>query len=231
MAADLHQCLSAVYEAIMAWLAQQACDEIGVDPVFAHLNGELRGLAVSMHSRRFGGPHLAQLTLVDIRAQATGERMSVTLTAVPDPSNPAPILGLDYVGFGQLLSLMALDLFPVDISYWTDAVRPQLLPFLEKAHKNLTIRKTPDFAKGIFSDCALIAAARETQLDLAVELAKTYLIIFGAVLPSEGAGAYAERQREWLLRMRDNKKEHSALAAIFGTETASQYLNDFLFSA
>lgn len=230
MAAELHQCLTAVYDAIETWLKQQACYETEVAPAFERLNGELRGHAVSMHSRRFGGPHLAQLTLVDIRSLATDERLSVTLTAVPAANKPAPILGLDYVGFGQTLSLMALDLFPVEPSYWTEAVRPQLLPVLEKAHETLTIRKIPDFAKAIFSDCALIAAARDTQLDLAVELAKTYLKIFGEVLPRESTGSYTERQREWLLRMRDNKKEHSALASIFGSETAFQYLHAFLFA-
>jgi len=229
--------LSELYIAIEDWISQLTLQEIEPDPIYRYLQGQIRGIKVNMRSRAFVGSALQRVTLVEMQTE-TGKRLSVTLTAMPHSASPLPILGLDYVGFQETLSLAALDWFPTDLFFWKTHCKTPLQALKRQAQAQLTQRKTPEFAQSAFSPQAIFAAAKPPQLAAAVQIAQQMLQGFTQIshiqplpLQAQQLEALQTRRQEWVQVMRNNKKEHSALAQIFGADLTKTYLEGFLFSS
>ena len=230
-----HQALSLCLEALAAELAtfpqQLGLYPVAIPPEFAHAAGVIGEMPIVMETQRYAAPWLEHFTLAVLR-DAHAQVLSVTVSAVPHCC-PLPILGLDYVAFRGMLSLVALDLCPTDQGFW-QAYAAAPLAHIHLQAQGLTARKVPTFTRGIFSPHAVFAAARPGQESVALDLAQQLLTLYlelprMSLADSEQADLLAMTLR-WRLAMRQNKKEQQALARIFGEDYAHRYLDDFLFA-
>ena len=228
--------------------------EQGVPLHLAELSGCIAGRQVKLQTRRYRGAGFSSLTTAIIAEEpATGAATdegarrgpmlrSLTVIGLPHLGSSLPILGMDLIALGGTLSLLALDLAPTEPTFWEERCRGILDQVHALAGAGVVPRKRPEFAASTFSQRALIAGARPEGVQPAIAAA-AFLLAESARLyapasltdgaaPSQDRDAdpLAERQRAWLQAERRNRKEHDALSRIFGTETARQYLEDFLFN-
>ncbi len=222
----------------------------------AQVDGILRGRAVRMTSQRYSGPGFAALTIAAITTQTEAPigladapsrtagspepatSVSLTVVGLPWPGSGLPILGMDLIALRGSLSLVAIDLAPTDHDLFQARCAPPLLRLQNRVAEAVVPRRPPAFTQGTFSSLALIAAARPGSeavvfdavlrfIDEAAELSRS-------ALPNP-PDLYAATQRDraaiarWLAAERQNRREHNALAQIFGEPFAERYLHGFLF--
>lgn len=197
---------------------------------YERLTGILGTRSLLLETRRFAHPALLHVTLAILSEGDTV--LAVTLYALPRPDSVLPILGLDYVAFGEQLSLAALDLAPMDQVFWEDRAKP-LLMGLQADMDGLLPRELPEFAAKVFSPIPLLVGAKTPAgCNRAVGHAISVLEAYFAWLESPPVAEIARpaRLKGWCRAMASNKKESGALSRIFGP-IAEDYLRAYLFSA
>lgn len=216
-----------------------------VAPAYRELAGSFAEARILMTSARYSGAGMESLTVSKITDEA-GRMRSLTVIGQPELGSKLPILGMDLIGLRGHLSLVAVDLSPTDDelfeSVWRHPLQSLLAANERLGPQKLTLRKRPDFCEGTFSTHAAILAARPGQEPLVTELLAAFLResarLFAQVtsvpeVPWPAARAQAARER--VLRWREaelrNRKEVSALAALFGPERTRSFLSEFLFES
>lgn len=234
--------LRAIVEAARsAWVDGAGLREQVVPAEFSHVSGSIGEQPVLLHTRRYAGDAIESLTLATIstvEASGTGRLCSATVIGLPGPRSLLPVLGVDVVAIRGALSLVALDLAPLDDDFFTAHAAP-ILREVGRLGAALPVRKRPEFADASFSPLALIAGARPGQ-EPAVVAATAHLLHASAALlgpaahldsgDRERAAAVQARNRAWRRAELQNRKEHNALARIFGAEFARRYGEEFLFA-
>lgn len=213
--------------------------EVTIPHDLALAHGLLRGTPVSLRTRRFVGPGFSPLSIARIQTEQ-GQVCSLTVVGLPPADTGLPILGMDLIALLGALSLVAVDLAPTDAHTWQADCEPVLLRLSQQTDSCLVPRKRPQFTVDTFSPRAVIAGARSGSewsvfCALVEFLQQTSDLWLRRVArePQCGQAAQAAEAcvQRWLAAEQQNRKEHNALAAIFGAAFAERYLNQFLFSA
>lgn len=211
---------------------------VPVPGTLAQARGMLRGSLVQMSTQRLCGAGFSSLTVAQI-ADQQGRPCSWTVVGLPQPEAGLPILGMDLIALQDRLSLVALDLAPTDRQSWEADCAPILARLHQQTQSVLIPRKRPDFAVDTFSSLAVIAGLRSGGEDALLGALVDFLQQTSDLwLSNQTKGPPVRRSqldtgpqiRRWLLAEQRNRKEHNALAMIFGAEFAAHYLHDFLFS-
>lgn len=242
----VERCLRAIGRCVQ----DQLIDAPGLQPVhvpadLADARGHMAGRALRLRTRRSAGGGWESLTLAEMTDEH-GRMQTLTVIGLPAHGSELPILGVDLIGLRGSLSLIALDLSPTDAQLYTAV----WAPLLSELHAQLRVlpgepvipRKRPEFAAHSFSPLALIAGVRSGGEHMITAPFCCFVQRLGAQLGRQGALAgngldperaslATERARRWCLAERQNRREQSALAAIFGAEFAQRYLDGFLFGA
>lgn len=220
-------------KATTAFVGRLALRPVALPPELAEVAGTLAGTPVTMRTQRYRGAQLAALTVAVIEVE---QRLcSLTVIGLPSAGTHCPVLGVDLIALRGTLALVALDLAPIGAEFWSARCSVILDAMHTLASPALLPRKRPDFTAEVFSDKALIGAARVGQEE-AVFAAVELLLERSAELfaPSSAARVdpkAAQRLTRWLAAERQNRKEHNALAGMFGAAFATRYLEQFLFGA
>ena len=226
-----------------AWLDVLFIQRLGLHEVtipqdLALAHGLLRGTPVSLRTRRFVGPGFSPLSIARIQTEQ-GQVCSLTVVGLPPTGGGLPILGMDLIALSGALSLVAVDLAPTDARTWQADCEPVLLRLSQQTESCLVPRKRPQFTVDTFSPRAVIAGARSGSewsvfCALVEFLQQASDLWLRSVLrePLCGQAAHAAEAcvLRWLAAEQQNRKEHNALAGIFGAAFAERYLNQFLFS-
>jgi hypothetical protein len=211
--------------------------EVELPAQLAAHSGRLGSAPVRLLTRRLAGAGLGALTIAYMVTEAE-TLVSATVIGMPARGSLLPILGVDVIAIGGTLSLVALDLAPTDEASFADLAAPILRALHEQTGAALVARKRPPFTAGVFSDLALIAAARPGQEELVATATCQFLRDYARLLgnprplaadPARAAAADARRHSYCAAEIR-NRKEHDALARLFGAEFARLYLEGFLFA-
>lgn len=200
-------------------------------PQLARRRGQIGDTPVELTTRRYTGPVLESLTFASI-SDADDRCRSLTLIGFPRPGSPVPILGVDLIAFRGALSLVALDYAPTSQSYWADVAAPILGEIRERALPPLKLRKRPDFTRDAFSELALIAASPRGTEDTACQAASSLFEAYLGLVkqsPSRPTQTGDRTVAQWCEAELRNRKEHDALARVFGPHFADAYLR-FLFT-
>lgn len=200
-------------------------------PQLARRRGQIGDTAVELTTRRYAGPVLESLTFASI-SDADNRCRSLTLIGFPRPGSPLPILGVDLIAFRGTLSLVALDYAPTSRSYWTEVAAPILEQVRKRALPELKLRKRPEFTRDAFSDLALIAASPRGNEDTACQAAWSLIEAYLELVkqsPSRAPQVEDRTVAQWCEAELRNRKEHDALARVFGPHFADAYLR-FLFT-
>ena len=214
-----------------AWIAAARLRGCPLAPALADMTGSLAAATLRLTTRRFTGADFESLTLATI-SDDQGLLRSVTLIGLP--AGLRPVLGVDLIGFGGALSLVAVDLSPTDRGVWERTAAAALQRLHAAVDEHVTPRKWPGFAHEVFSPRALIAGVRRgAEAPVLAAIAD-----FVAGLPADddeqadpGRLAQAREQaRAWRRAELANRKEHDALTRIFGAARAEAYL-ELLFGA
>ncbi|HEY0135288.1 MAG TPA: hypothetical protein VGB85_14485 [Nannocystis sp.] len=221
-------------------VAELAISELGLTrcpfpEALGALVGTHAGEPLRMHTRRWRGPGFVALTMATI-TDAAGQLRSVTIIGLPAAGCPGPIVGVDLIGLGGALSLVAVDLAPTDDVTWQTHAAAPLAALHTAVETHVVIRRRPSFADEVFSPRALIAGVRRGA-ELAV-LDAVASFIEHAVGPraspgkvaAERATAADDRVAAWCRAELRNRREHDALTRLFGAVPATAYL-DMLFGA
>lgn len=227
----IHDTLAPLRQHIQAWTADW--EQADLPQAYTLLSGRLDATPVQLKTHRRLTAGLLHLTWAELSETESGKLRALTLYALPRPESPLPILGFDYVGFGGMFNIAALDLAPLDASFWETHARP-CLAAIQEYKAGLIERKLPDFAKETFSPLPLVVAARgESACRLAVAHAISCLNIYAVWLqqawPPVDPEAGRQRLQKWCRAMASNKKEAGALARLFGP-VSEAYLQDYLFA-
>jgi hypothetical protein len=201
------------------------------------LSGSTAESQITLNTQRFAGARYDSLTVATL-ATEDGRLCSLTVVGLPSQTSRAPILGVDLIALRGVFSLIAVDLAPLDDAYWQVHSAP-LLSQLESDLSSLVVmRKRPLFTEGTFSPLALIAGGQkgqELQILAAVQVFLRSVAVQSAdrmvVTSREEMNVIHAKRERWLSAERQNRKEHNALARLFGPDLASEYLERFLFAA
>lgn len=232
MSAAIDGGLRAVLAAAGRWIEAVGMAPVPLPAGLDLLEGALGEAPLRLHTRRHVGGGFRSLTVASI---AGGDQLlrSATLIGLPEPDTLAPVLGVDLIGFGGALSLVAVDLSPTDDAAW----QARAAPLLDRLHaalaERVAPRRWPAFAAEVFSSRALIAGVRRGEeapvLAAIAEFVAGLAPVFAAASggdPREPArvAAAAARVLAWRRAELANRREHDALARIFGEATAAAYL-------
>lgn len=195
--------------------------------------GLLKGAPVELHTRCYASEEQGRLSLARI-VDSGGLTLSVTLVLIPASGVPAPLLGLDCVAFGPRMAIIALDLSPSCSSASNTHARELMHEARVLAQRELELRPLPEFAREVFSEHAVIASPPPAALPCVVELVDFVLghypeLLEQAIRAPRDPDVTPTVER-WLRQMRHNKREHGALARIFGEDFTADYLHDCLFA-
>lgn len=209
--------------------------EVAVPQPFQLLCGQLRDDRVGLRSRQYESRYYESITIAHIEDER-GSLRSVTVVGIPRAAFGLPIIGFDVIAVGGSLSLVALDLAPIDDEVWAKvAVGPLRRLHQPQSQGAYVVRNMPDFARGRFSAEAFIVGARPGRESEVIDLSCRFVEDVAHVMKNEAGMtssdplAAGERSVEWRRAELRNQKEHSALSRMFGRESASAYLRDFLF--
>ncbi len=233
--AGLRALLSELGRTIAGWELQAR----PLGPELERCSGKLGAEPVTLHLASARGAGWESFTLGAL-VDARGALRSVTACGLPERGRLRPIVGIDLVALGGRLSLIALDLSPLDDAFHAEHAAPLLRALRERA-SGLVLRKLPDFAVHSFSSLALIAGAppgcEQAGLDAAIALARgiaclpaldpeTRARTSAADARARSASARNEGCRE---AERRNRREAAALARMFGDLLAERILFEALF--
>jgi hypothetical protein len=212
--------------------------ETQVQPDLSDLAGSVRGVDCVMRTRVFTGATWRRWLVAVIR---TDDGRPASLTAIGFPaSSQRPILGIDLIGFGGRLPLVAIDALPVlgadDALARTCAGELQTL---RTALADWVVdRRRPEFATVGFSPDALIMGSRPGHESSVLHvLANALPALYASVCNASPTGhtdedgACAAAIVHWIAAERQNRREHDALARIFGEHAAERYLAEVLLPA
>lgn len=227
--------LCEVLAATRAWSATLGLRPAPLPGELARMDGELRGAPLRLETRREQGGPFASLTCATI-CGADGGLCSVTVIGMPADGSGGPVLGVDLIGLAGALSLVAVDLAPIDDPRWEERAAAPLVELHAAIGDGVVARRVPSFAQGVFSPRALIVGAQrgaEAPLlaavrDFIARLPEVYAE--GPMLAPARAAAARERVAAWCRAELCNRREHDALARIFGAGPAAAYLEQ-LFTA
>lgn len=226
----LHSGLAAVLAAAERLVAGLGLVEVPLPAGLARLRGHVRGETVELRTRSFTG-HVFEAIFIATISAGVGAPRSATVIALPAPGSLLPILGVDLIALGGALSLAAIDLAPVDDAAWSRDAEPLLLALHRRVEDRVIPRRWPAFAHRTFSRLALIGAGPRGDeaplLSAAADLVDAYGDLARA--PSEppapeSALAAHRRRRAWQAAELDNRREHDALARLFGADAAARFL-------
>jgi hypothetical protein len=226
--------LRGVRAALERLVAELRLSEREVPAPLQTLSGQLRDGAAELRTRRFGDDEWT-LTLAEIAVVADGSLRAVTAIGSRHGSL-APILGVDLVAIGGALSLIAVDLGPTDEAVWADEAEPVLAALHRATEGRVVARRWPAFALEVFSPRALLCGAHRgdeaTVLAAVAAFVTDAAPVLAASRPATAAriSAADQRRRRWHLAERGNRREHNALARMFGEGPAAAYI-DYLFPA
>lgn len=208
--------------------------EVEVPPTLRRIAGSVRDSPITMTVRRFVGGAFAALTVATI-VDLDGRPRAVTLIGTPSDDSLAPILGVDLVALGGSLSLVAVDLAPIDDEAWRAGE-----PLLDQLHRategRIVARRWPDFAAEVFSARALLAGVHRGHTSAVLREVAGFVVALAPIYAPAPAAEQARRDaarhrsRRWRLAERRNRREHDALSRIFG-ETSAAALVELLFPA
>lgn len=220
-------------KATTALVGRLALSPVALPKELAKAAGTLGGRDITMHTQRYRGAHLAPLTIAVLEQEE--KLCSLTVIGLPSAGAPSSVLGIDLIALRGVLSLVALDLAPMDADFWSahcssilDAVHTLVAPALLP-------RKRPAFAADVFSPQALIGGARVGQEESIFAATELLLVrtaeLLAQISPAVLSAGAAERLGRWLSAERHNRKEHNALSQMFGAAFATRYLDQFLFGS
>ena len=221
--------LERVLAAVNVWSGGLGLEAAAMPVGLERMTGEVRGVPVMMTTRRAQGGRFAALTCATIR-DAEGVLRSLTVIGMPAGGTPGPVLGIDLIGLGGALSLIAVDLAPVDGQVWEERAAAPLAGLHAALGEGAVARRWPEFAAEVFSPRAVIAGARRgAEAGLLAAVAGFVSCLPGvyapmAALPVARQVAADERVRAWRQAELRNRREHDALARIFGAGAAAAYL-------
>jgi hypothetical protein len=221
--------LRAVLAAAQRWIDAAKLDPAPLPGRLGELQGALGEANLRLSTRRHVGGGLAALTVAAIRDDQ-GRQRSATLIGLPDPATLAPVLGVDLIGFGGALSLVAVDLSPTDDEAWAGRAAPLLARLHAAVGDHGVPRRWPAFAAEVFSSQALIVGARRGAegpvLAAVADFVADVAAVFRGPVTSEPerVAAAAARVVAWRRAELANRREHDALARIFGPADAADYL-------
>jgi len=221
--------LRAVLAAAERWIGAARLDRVTLPGDLGELTGALGEVSLQLSTRRYAGGGFAALTVASIRDEL-GWLRSATLIGLPEPATLAPVLGVDLIGFGGALSLVAVDLSPTDDDAWAGQAGPLLARLHAAVGDHVVARRWPAFAAEVFSSQALIVGVRRGAeapvLAAVAEFVADVAAVFGGpCTPEPGrAAAVAARVLAWRRAELANRREHDALARIFGEVDATAYL-------
>lgn len=230
--------LSALQQDCASFLRDSSYTPVPIPAHFSEMKGTLRGEYITLNTRRFLGYHYRSITMAWIVRDSDGSVCSLTVIGLPTQDSGAPILGVDLIGLGGSLSLVAIDLAPTDDATYSERSMPRLRSLHSMTDDSVVHRKRPEFCQDTFSPLALICAGKpghEAQLQsacatfLSMELDARKQTSPFVVLPAERADSAASKQRAWLLSERKNRKEAKYMSLMFGEDLAADYLYNFLF--
>lgn len=197
----------------------------------AALEGNLNDQTLILRTRRYHGAQFSAFTTATM--SLAGQLRSLTIIGLPQPGSPAPVLGVDIIALHGQISLLAIDLSPTDLAFWESHCCGALDALAVKLEGATVPRKRPAFAVDTFSRLAMICGVRAGQELRSLSALGTFFddVLKIAQHASQAALSTAARDRRasWLLAEQRNRKEHEALARIFGPSLAARYLDDFLF--
>lgn len=225
--------LRAVQRAALDLVARLALAEVELPPDLRRLEGAIRGLPVAMPLRRFTGGAFAALTLATI-VDRDDRLHAVTIIGTPADDSLAPILGVDLVALAGSLSLVAVDLAPTDDATWSAIAEPRLASLHRATKGRIVARRLPEFAAEVFSPRALLAGVHRGHTSAVLDAIAEFVVglapIFAPTSAADPTRRAAARDRgvRWRLAERRNRREHDALARIFGADPAAALI-DLLF--
>ena len=192
---------------------------------------------LTMTTARYQSDAFDALTVASITT-GSGHLCSLTVVGIPGRNTGFPIVGIDLVALRGSLSLIAVDLAPTDDVAWDSYCAPLLRALTHDLSGVVTPRKRPDFTEGVFSPLAVIAGAH-AGAESSVFAALSAFLRKVADLPAQmtgsdqtlSASSPLDRRELWLAAERRNRKEHNALAKLFGAALATEYLDRFLFAS
>ena len=221
--------LNGVLAAAQAWTGGLSLRPRPLPFELQSLTGELRGAPLRMTTRREQGGPFAALSCATI-CGADGAPCCVTLIGLPAAGTPGPVLGVDLIGLGGALSLVAVDLAPIDRPHWELRAAGPLADLHAALGDRVVARRWPEFAEEVFSPRAVIVGVRrgeEAEVLAAVAGFVARLPAVYAPGPALGA-ARAEaadlRVQAWRRAELRNRREHDALTRMFGAEAAGAFL-------
>lgn len=229
MSAAIDGGLRAVLAAAEGWIAAARLEPVALPGGLDGLEGTFGAAPLRLLTRRHAGAGLRSLTVARI-VDGEGLLRSATLIGLPAPDTLAPVLGVDLIGFGGALSLVAVDLSPTDDARWAAAAAPPLERLHAALADGVVPRRWPAFAAEVFSPRALIAGVRrgaEAPVLAAVAAFVAGLAPVYAAAPQpepDRVAAAAARELAWRRAELRNRREHDALGRIFGEATATAYL-------
>ena len=221
--------LGEVLAATRAWSATLGLRPAPLPAGLARMDGELRGAPLRLETRREQGGPFASLTCATI-CGADGGLCSVTVIGMPADGTGGPVLGVDLIGLGGALSLVAVDLSPTDDQAWAERAGPLLGELHAAVAGHVVARRWPAFAAEVFSSRALIAGVRRGEEAAVLAAVARFVAEVGEVFAGPPAtdprriAAAAARVVAWRRAELANRREHDALARIFGEAAAAAYL-------
>jgi hypothetical protein len=218
--------LHLVFERIEAALQRAIASKGMQSAAISHstLRGCLKDQAAVLSTNRWLDQNHGMLTYAVM--QVAGNPVAITAVAVPGQKVATPILGFDLVAMGGSMSLVAADVIGFE-SHVTQVA--EVMTRLDQNTAALPKRKTPEFAKAIFSSQALIAGAPGELAQIACD-AVAQLVADWAQLPATVSSSAAGVTQRWCSAQCQNRREQKALGEIFGSSTIEKYMQSTMFA-
>ncbi len=235
---DGNTVLRSLQQRSLSLLDHPAYTALLVPAEFASMQGMIRGNPITLYTRRFSGSIWRSVTVAWIVRASDEALCSLTLVGLPRPESTAPILGVDLICLNGSLSLIAVDLAPMDESSFSQVAAPRLVRLHQQTHTTVAQRQRPAFCHDTFSSLALICAAKPghtAEVEHAVAdfltdvLDPGFADHFGRNSTDGSIKETWQRQRAWLRSEQANRKEANAMSLMFGDDLARRYLCGFLF--
>lgn len=229
MSAAIDAGLRSVLAAAQAWIDAEALDRVTLPRGLDQLRGAHGEATLQLDTRRHVGGGFAALTVAAIHDDH-GLLRSATIIGLPEPATLAPVLGVDLIGFGGSLSLVAVDLSPTDETTWAGHAETLLARLHAEVGEHVVPRRWPTFAAEVFSSRALIVGVRRGAeapvLAAVAAFVGDVAAVFAGPRTTDAArcAAVAARVARWRHAELANRREHDALARIFGAADAAAYL-------